>query len=147
MAHPRFSKIIPPGPPPPNERKKIFSCRGSLQVFYKKILRLFRFCSIEKYDKWVRSNSRPLISNIKYIGFLTVFLGVLAALHYRDRTGQGQFLEVAQCEALLRAMDWTWVYAGLTGKNRAQAGNRDPSAFPSGVYPCLDGFVAVAAGR
>ncbi len=81
-----------------------------------------------------------------YFGACLSALGVLAALHYRDRTGQGQFLEVAQCEALLRAMDWTWVYAGLSGKSRPQAGNRDPSACPSGIYACKDGFVAVVAG-
>ncbi len=81
-----------------------------------------------------------------YFGACLSALGVLAALHHRDRTGQGQFLEVAQCEALLRAMDWTWVYAGLTGKNRPQTGNHDPGACPSGVYPCKDGFVAVVAG-
>jgi crotonobetainyl-CoA:carnitine CoA-transferase CaiB-like acyl-CoA transferase len=81
-----------------------------------------------------------------YFGACLSALGVLAALHYRDRTGQGQFLEVAQCEALLRGMDWSWVYAGLTGKNRPQTGNRDPSACPSGIYPCKDGFVAVVAG-
>ena len=80
-----------------------------------------------------------------YFGACLSALGVLAALHYRDRTGQGQFLEVGQCEALLRAMDWTWVYAGLTGKNRPQGGNRDPSAVPSGIYACRDGFVAVVA--
>ncbi len=81
-----------------------------------------------------------------YFGACLSALGVLAALHHRDRTGRGQFLEVGQCEALLRAMDWTWVYAGLTGKNRPQTGNRDPSASPSGIYPCQDGHVAIAAG-
>jgi crotonobetainyl-CoA:carnitine CoA-transferase CaiB-like acyl-CoA transferase len=82
-----------------------------------------------------------------YFGACLAALGVLAALHYRDRTGRGQFLEVGQCEALLRAMDWTWVYAGLTGKNRPQAGNRDLSAIPSGIYACKDGCVSVVAGR
>ncbi|HWU41768.1 MAG TPA: CoA transferase, partial [Candidatus Acidoferrum sp.] len=79
-----------------------------------------------------------------YFGACLSALGVLAALHYRDRTGKGQFIEVAQCEALLRAMDWTWVYGGLTGKNRPPTGNRDLSACPSGIYACRDGFVAVA---
>jgi crotonobetainyl-CoA:carnitine CoA-transferase CaiB-like acyl-CoA transferase len=81
-----------------------------------------------------------------YFGACLSALGILAALHYRDRTGRGQFLEVGQCEALLRAMDWTWVYAGLTGKNRPQTGNRDPSLSPSGIYRCRDGFVAIVAG-
>ncbi|MBI2469124.1 MAG: CoA transferase [Candidatus Rokubacteria bacterium] len=73
-------------------------------------------------------------------------LGTLAALHWRDRTGEGQFVEMAQCEGLLRAMDWTWVYAGLARKDRAKTGNRDPVFAPSGVYRCRDGYVALVAG-
>ncbi len=73
-------------------------------------------------------------------------LATLAALHWRDRTGEGQFVEMAQCEGLLRAMDWTWLYAGLTGKDRPKSGNRDPAFSPSGVYRCADGYVALVAG-
>jgi crotonobetainyl-CoA:carnitine CoA-transferase CaiB-like acyl-CoA transferase len=73
-------------------------------------------------------------------------MGVLAALHWRDRTGEGQFVEMAQCEGLVRALDWTWLYAGLTGKDRPQTGNRDPVFVPSGLYRCRDGRVAVVAG-
>jgi crotonobetainyl-CoA:carnitine CoA-transferase CaiB-like acyl-CoA transferase len=73
-------------------------------------------------------------------------LGALAALHWRDRTGEGQFVEMAQCEGLLRAMDWTWLYAGLTKRDRARTGNRDPVFSPSGVYRCRDGYVALVAG-
>ena len=80
-----------------------------------------------------------------WMGACFAALGVLAALHYRTRTGKGQFLEMAQCEALVRTMDWTWVYAGLTGKDRAQTGNRDPAFSPSGVFHCRDGFVAIVA--
>ncbi len=73
-------------------------------------------------------------------------LGALAALHWRDLTGEGQFVEMAQCESLVRAMDWTWLYAGLTGKDRPKTGNRDPVFAPSGVYRVRDGFVALVAG-
>jgi crotonobetainyl-CoA:carnitine CoA-transferase CaiB-like acyl-CoA transferase len=73
-------------------------------------------------------------------------LAVLAALHWRDRTGEGQFVEMAQCEGLLRAMDWTWLYAGLTGRDRQKAGNGDHVFAPSGVYRCKDGYVAIVAG-
>jgi crotonobetainyl-CoA:carnitine CoA-transferase CaiB-like acyl-CoA transferase len=73
-------------------------------------------------------------------------MGALAALRWRDRTGEGQFVEMAQCEGLLRALDWTWLYAGLTGRDRPRTGNRDPIHVPSGIFRCRDGYVAVVAG-
>jgi crotonobetainyl-CoA:carnitine CoA-transferase CaiB-like acyl-CoA transferase len=73
-------------------------------------------------------------------------MGALAALRWRDRTGEGQFVEMAQCEGLLRALDWTWLYTGLTGRDRPRTGNRDPVFVPSGIFRCWDGYVAVVAG-
>ena len=72
---------------------------------------------------------------------------MLAALRWRDRTGEGQFVEMAQCEGLVRALDWTWLYAGLTGRDRPKTGNRDPVFVPSGIYACQDGHVAIVAGK
>jgi crotonobetainyl-CoA:carnitine CoA-transferase CaiB-like acyl-CoA transferase len=54
---------------------------------------------------------------------------------------------MAQCEGLVRALDWTWLYAGLTGRDRPKTGNRDPVFVPSGIYRCRDGYVAVVAGQ
>ncbi len=73
-------------------------------------------------------------------------VAVLAALEYREHTGVGQYIEGTQIEGSIRALDWTWVYAGLTGRNRERTGNRDPAVSPSGVVTCLDGWCAVAAG-
>jgi crotonobetainyl-CoA:carnitine CoA-transferase CaiB-like acyl-CoA transferase len=81
-----------------------------------------------------------------WFGACLAALGVLAALRWRDRTGDGQFVEMAQCEGLVRALDWTWLYAGLTGRDRAKTGNRDPVFVPSGIYRCRDGRVALVAG-
>ncbi|MDR7449807.1 MAG: CoA transferase [Armatimonadota bacterium] len=81
-----------------------------------------------------------------WFGACLAALGALAALHWRDRTGEGQFVEMAQCEGLVRALDWTWLYAGLVGRDRPRAGNRDPVFVPSGVFACRDGAVAVVAG-
>jgi crotonobetainyl-CoA:carnitine CoA-transferase CaiB-like acyl-CoA transferase len=81
-----------------------------------------------------------------WFGACLAAMGALAALRWRDRTGEGQFVEMAQCEGLLRALDWTWLYAGLTGRDRPQTGNRDPVFVPSGIYRCRDGYVAVVAG-
>jgi crotonobetainyl-CoA:carnitine CoA-transferase CaiB-like acyl-CoA transferase len=73
-------------------------------------------------------------------------LGALAALRWREKTGEGQFVEMAQCEGLVRALDWTWLHAGLTGRDRPRTGNRDPVHVPSGIYRCRDGYAAVVAG-
>lgn len=81
-----------------------------------------------------------------WFGACMAALGALAALNWRERTGEGQFVEMAQCEGLLRAMDWTWLYAGLTGRDREKTGNRDPLFSPSGIYRCRDGYVALIAG-
>jgi crotonobetainyl-CoA:carnitine CoA-transferase CaiB-like acyl-CoA transferase len=80
-----------------------------------------------------------------YFGALMSAVAILAALHWRDRTGQGQMIDLAQSESLIRAMDWTWVYYGLTGKSRGRSGNRDTAISPCGIFRCRDGMVAVAA--
>jgi len=80
-----------------------------------------------------------------YFGALMSAVAILMALHWRDRTGQGQLIDLAQSESLIRAMDWTWVHHGLTGKSRGRSGNRDPAISPSGIFRCRDGMVAVAA--
>ncbi|MBC7106639.1 MAG: CoA transferase, partial [Firmicutes bacterium] len=80
-----------------------------------------------------------------YTGGLFGAIAVLAALHYRERTGKGQYIDYSQAEGLMRTMDWTWVYQALTGKERERAGNRDLSFCPSDIFRCRDGFVAIAA--
>jgi crotonobetainyl-CoA:carnitine CoA-transferase CaiB-like acyl-CoA transferase len=80
-----------------------------------------------------------------FTGSLFSGIAILAALSTRRRTGEGQLIDLAQAEALIRALDWTWLYADLTGRDRERAGNRDVTFPPSGIYRCADGFVAVSA--
>ena len=90
----------------------------------------------------------PIKCGVWILDFSTSITGaiaVLAALLYRSKTGKGQFIDIAQVETAIRWMDWTWVYVGLTGKNRGRCGNRDFAIVPSNVYRCKDGFVALVA--
>jgi crotonobetainyl-CoA:carnitine CoA-transferase CaiB-like acyl-CoA transferase len=80
-----------------------------------------------------------------YYGALMSAVSILAAVNYRDRTGKGQFIDFSQSENLIRALDWTWVAHGQTGRDRERYGNRDRAIVPAGVYRCADGFVAVSA--
>ena len=73
-------------------------------------------------------------------------VAVLAALHYRERTGKGQFIELSQSENIMRAMSWVWPYQQITGKVAMPAGNRDVSVCPADTFHCADdSFVAIAA--
>jgi crotonobetainyl-CoA:carnitine CoA-transferase CaiB-like acyl-CoA transferase len=91
----------------------------------------------------------PLKSRI-YIcddyGGLMGEVAILAALHYRERTGKGQYIELSQSENIMRAMSWVWPYQQITGKVAMPAGNRDVSTCPADTFRCADGsFIALAA--
>jgi crotonobetainyl-CoA:carnitine CoA-transferase CaiB-like acyl-CoA transferase len=80
-----------------------------------------------------------------YLGAAVSAAVILAALHWRDRTGEGQFIEFSQTEQFLRSLDWTWLAHRLAGLKRAQHGNRDVAISPGDIVPCGDGMVAVCA--
>jgi crotonobetainyl-CoA:carnitine CoA-transferase CaiB-like acyl-CoA transferase len=100
---------------------------------------------------WLSSfSSQPPLKSRLYIcdnyGALMGELAVLAALHHRERTGKGQFIELSQSEAIMRAMTWVWPYQQITGKVAMPAGNRDVSICPADTFRCAgDSFVAIAA--
>ena len=72
-------------------------------------------------------------------------VSILAALNYRERTGQGQFIDYLQVENVIRCLDWTWLFSHKTGTDRKRSGNRDLAVCPSDLFRCSDGWVAVAA--
>jgi crotonobetainyl-CoA:carnitine CoA-transferase CaiB-like acyl-CoA transferase len=71
-------------------------------------------------------------------------VGVLSALHHRERTGKGQFIDMAQTEALMRVMH-NWTYMSATGQDIHPTGNFDPTMAPSGIFKTRDGlFISIA---
>jgi crotonobetainyl-CoA:carnitine CoA-transferase CaiB-like acyl-CoA transferase len=64
-------------------------------------------------------------------------MGVMAALNYRERTGKGQLIDMAQAEALMRTMH-NWSYISMTGKDLERTGNQDPTMVPSGIFKTKD---------
>jgi crotonobetainyl-CoA:carnitine CoA-transferase CaiB-like acyl-CoA transferase len=71
---------------------------------------------------------------------------VLAALHYRDATGRGQLVELAQSENVLNHLGDIYVDCQL-GVEPERMGNRDRWRAPQGMYRCRDGrWLAVSVG-
>ena len=72
-------------------------------------------------------------------------LAVIMALNYRKKSGKGQYIDLAQTEALMRIMP-NFTYESITNEDLGRTGNTDPTMAPSGIFKTCDGkFVAVAA--
>jgi CoA:oxalate CoA-transferase len=69
---------------------------------------------------------------------------ILIALNYRDRSGEGQYIDGCQAEILMRTLSH-FTYHDATGESLGRTGNMDPTMSPSGIFKTRDGkFVAVA---
>jgi crotonobetainyl-CoA:carnitine CoA-transferase CaiB-like acyl-CoA transferase len=73
-------------------------------------------------------------------------IAILAALAHRDRTGEGQFIDMAQAEAALHFLAPAALDYLETNRAPRPQGNRDASMAPHGVYPArgTDRWVAIA---
>ncbi len=82
-----------------------------------------------------------------FIGGVFTALGVLCALHYRDRTGRGQMVDVSNMDAIVSMLDnWPTVY-GLTGQLPQRMGNRHPFTAPYDCFKATDGWVVIGVGN
>ena len=63
---------------------------------------------------------------------------LIAALDYRERTGQGQHLDLSQLEAALHVLAPALLDYSANGREQARNGNRSPSAAPHAVFPCRE---------
>jgi formyl-CoA transferase len=75
-------------------------------------------------------------------------IGALSALHYRERTGQGQVVDSAIYEAVLNMMESLVTEYDKTGYIRERTGAILPNVAPSNVYPTRDGgMILIAANQ
>lgn len=72
----------------------------------------------------------------------------MAALWYRERTGQGQFIDLSQIEAAAALMAEPLSDFQLNGRIAQPQANHHPSMAPHGIYPVAgeDRWVAMAVG-
>lgn len=61
---------------------------------------------------------------------------IMAALHYRSRTGFGQAIEVRQHEAVVNFMGSVFMDQTINGPSEVRTGSRSPAGAPHGVYRC-----------
>ena len=74
-------------------------------------------------------------------------MGVLAALHARERTGKGQVVDAALYESVLQVMESLIPEYDRMGIIRERSGSFLPGIAPSNVYPCKDGDFMIGANK
>ena len=88
----------------------------------------------------------PYAAYTDFIGVRYNALAILAALEYRDRTGLGQYIDMAQGEAALHFLAPAFLDYTAHGRVPAPSGNADRELHPHGIFPCAgeDAWVAIA---
>ena len=74
-------------------------------------------------------------------------IGVLAALARRNESGEGDYIDLAMLDvqaAFLANQATNWL---LSGNPPKRGGNRHPNIQPQDVFPCADGYFALAVGN
>lgn len=75
-----------------------------------------------------------------------VAFAVMAAVHCRRQSGQGQHIQVVLREATMAVIGDSFLECQMTGRVPTRMGNRHPWMAPHNVYPCVgeDSWVAIA---
>lgn len=95
-----------------------------------------------------KAPSRTGISLGDSLAAVFATIGTLAAVHHRERTGQGQLVDAAIYEAVLAMMESLLPEYAITGYQRERTGSVLPNVAPSNVYPTAGGdMILIAANQ
>ncbi|WP_276261515.1 CoA transferase [Haloglomus litoreum] len=72
-------------------------------------------------------------------------VGILGALHHRERTGEGQFVDTAMYDSMISLCERTVYQHSYTGEVPGRRGNAHPTLFPYDGFETVDGQVVIAA--
>ncbi len=94
-----------------------------------------------------RKPSRAGISLGDSLAATYATVGALAALHHREKTGEGQVIDATIYEACLQVTEGLIGEYVTEGATRERTGSYLPGIAPSNIYDTSDGMVIVAANQ
>jgi len=81
------------------------------------------------------------------VGGLNAAFALMAALYHRERTGEGQFIDISLLDSIMPLMGWVAANLLIAGQEPVLMGNDNFTAAPSGTFRTKDGFINIAANK
>jgi CoA:oxalate CoA-transferase len=81
------------------------------------------------------------------VGGLNAAFAIMGALFHRERTGEGQFIDIALLDSIMPLMGWVAANLLIGGQQPVLMGNDNFTAAPSGTFRTKDGFINIAANK
>ncbi|GAB3473938.1 CaiB/BaiF CoA transferase family protein [Nocardiopsis coralliicola] len=94
-------------------------------------------------------NGKPTLSGTYIADYTTGYqgaIGALAALAHRERTGEGQLVDVASYDTMFSALGTRLIAELMLGLEMPRSGSRDLLTAPVNVYEAADGPIYIQAG-
>lgn len=82
-----------------------------------------------------------------HVAGIYLAVGIMMALYHRERTGEGQHVDVAMMDVIFSILENAIVNYTVGGEIPQRNGNIDPSIAPFDAFKCKDGFVALGVGN
>jgi formyl-CoA transferase len=81
------------------------------------------------------------------VGGVNAAFAIMGALFYREKTGQGQFIDIAMLDSIMPYMGWVAANLLIGRQQPVLMGNDNFTAAPSGTFVTKDGYINIAANK
>ncbi|MFW5701802.1 MAG: CaiB/BaiF CoA transferase family protein, partial [Bacteroidota bacterium] len=72
---------------------------------------------------------------------------IMSALYHKERTGEGQFIDVSLLDSIMPLMGWVAANLMIGDQQPELLGNDNFTAAPSGTFITKDGYINIAANK
>ncbi|MFH1760432.1 MAG: CaiB/BaiF CoA-transferase family protein, partial [bacterium] len=81
------------------------------------------------------------------VGGLNAAFAIMSALFFREKSGEGQFIDVALLDSIMPLMGWVAANLLIGNVQPQLLGNDNFTAAPSGTFATRDGYINIAANK
>ncbi len=74
-------------------------------------------------------------------------VAILAAIYYKQKTGKGQYIDIAMMDTVFSMLENAVSIKTLLGKSPERIGNANPSSAPYNMYKTKDSYIVIATAN